>query len=195
MIEPALEQLSAEDVGHPPGTPLPFRFIPAERITPLVISLPHVGLDWPNDAPRARPAVEFARNADYEVHLLYSRAAALGAAVVRAEYSRLLVDLNRAPDDDRAPSWSRTTPPRVPTAAAGAAPRPGIAASCGATQSATSPSSTARCRTPRIRAAPQPLLPALPPRCSRAAGAPTGPLRPRHLARRATACRAAFRAT
>ncbi|MDC0669518.1 N-formylglutamate amidohydrolase [Nannocystis radixulma] len=99
MIEPALEQLGAEDVGHPPGTPLPFRFVPAERITPLVISLPHVGLAWPADAPRARPAVEFARNADYEVHLLYSRAAALGAAVVRSEYSRLLVDLNRAPDD------------------------------------------------------------------------------------------------
>lgn len=99
MNEAAPEQLTAEDIGHPSGVPLPFRFIPAERITPLVISFPHVGLSWPEDAPRARPPVEFARNADYEVHLLYSRAAALGAAVVRAEYSRLLVDLNRAADD------------------------------------------------------------------------------------------------
>ncbi|HEY8378124.1 MAG TPA: N-formylglutamate amidohydrolase [Nannocystis sp.] len=93
------EQLTAADVGTAPGRPLPFSFIPARRITPLVISFPHVGLRWPADAPRARPAVDFARNADYEVHLLYARAAALGAAVVRAEYSRLLVDLNRAADD------------------------------------------------------------------------------------------------
>lgn len=97
MNEP--EQLTREDLGCAPGSALPFAFIPAAQITPLVISFPHVGLAWPRDAARARPAVDFARNADYEVHLLYSRAAALGAAVIRAEYSRLLIDLNRASDD------------------------------------------------------------------------------------------------
>lgn len=99
MIGDLPEQITAEEIGHPLGVPLPFRFTPAARITPLVISCPHVGLRWPADASRPAPAVDFARNADYEVHLLYHRAAALGAAVVCAEYSRLLVDLNRAADD------------------------------------------------------------------------------------------------
>lgn len=93
------EDLRPEEIGLPEGAPLPFTFIPGERMTPLVISFPHVGLAWPVDAPRPRPPVDFARNADYEVHLLYSRATALGAAVIRAQFSRLLVDLNRAADD------------------------------------------------------------------------------------------------
>lgn len=93
------EQLRPEEIGLPEGAPLPFTFVASERMTPLVISFPHVGLTWPSDAPRPRPPVDFARNADYEVHLLYSRATALGAAVIRAHYSRLLVDLNRAADD------------------------------------------------------------------------------------------------
>ncbi len=100
MTEPAPpEELLAAEIGLADDADLPFTFIPAERMTPLVLSLPHVGLGWPADAPRPRPPVDFARNADYEVHLLYSRASALGAAVVRARYSRLLVDLNRAADD------------------------------------------------------------------------------------------------
>lgn len=93
------ERVTAEDLELAPETPLPFEFTPAERGSPLVISFPHVGLGWPGDAPRPRPPVDFSRNADYEVHLLYARAAALGAAVVRARYSRLLIDLNRASDD------------------------------------------------------------------------------------------------
>lgn len=97
---PALdERITAEELGLAPGTPLPFEFTPAERWSPLVVSFPHVGLGWPGDAPRPRPAVDFSRNADYEVHLLYARAAALGAASVCARYSRLLIDLNRASDD------------------------------------------------------------------------------------------------
>lgn len=99
MTEAAPEQIAPDEIGLPPGAPLPFVLIPAARLTPLVVSFPHVGLRWPADAPRPRPAVDFSRNADFEVHLLYARAAAMGATLVRAEYSRLLVDLNRAADD------------------------------------------------------------------------------------------------
>lgn len=99
MTEAAPEQITAEEIGLAPDTPLPFTFTAPARLSPLVVSLPHVGLTWPADAPRPRPPVDFSRNADFEVHLLYSRAVALGAAVVRARYSRLLVDLNRATDD------------------------------------------------------------------------------------------------
>ena len=92
------EGLDAEDLGLPPETPLPLRFRAAREWSPLVISFPHVGLAWP-DGLGPTPVVDFARNADYEVDHVYTRAHELGAATVQAIYSRLLVDLNRASDD------------------------------------------------------------------------------------------------
>lgn len=77
---------------------LPFEFRPALRESPLIVSFPHVGLDWPAGVG-PRPMVDFPRNADYAVDRLYVRAEALGAATLRARYSRLVVDLNRAEDD------------------------------------------------------------------------------------------------
>lgn len=93
------ETLDAAELGLDPHDPWPLRFTPAACWSPLVISFPHVGLEWPADDPRPRPAVDFARNADLDVDCLYPDAAALGAATVRARYSRLLIDLNRADDD------------------------------------------------------------------------------------------------
>ncbi|MEZ4384329.1 MAG: N-formylglutamate amidohydrolase [Nannocystaceae bacterium] len=92
------ETLSRSDVGLA-DEEIPFVFTPAERWSPLVISFPHVGLRWPDHFLRPAPQVHFGRNADYEVHRLYPRATATGAATIQAIYSRLLVDLNRAPDD------------------------------------------------------------------------------------------------
>jgi N-formylglutamate deformylase len=80
------------------GGELPFEFRPALRESPLIVSFPHVGLDWPPSLG-PRPQVNFPRNADYAVDRLYMRAEALGAATIRARYSRLVVDLNRADDD------------------------------------------------------------------------------------------------
>lgn len=93
------ETLGAADLGLPDSTSLPFEFTAAEAWSPLVISFPHVGLDWPDDEPQRRPAVNFARNADLAVDRLYPDAARIGAATVKARYSRLLIDLNRAADD------------------------------------------------------------------------------------------------
>ncbi|MEZ4428294.1 MAG: N-formylglutamate amidohydrolase [Nannocystaceae bacterium] len=93
------ESLAAEDVGLEGDATPPFVFTPPAQPTPLVISFPHVGLEWPEDFARPRPQVNFGRNADYEVHQLYNNAPALGAACVQARYTRLLIDLNRAPDD------------------------------------------------------------------------------------------------
>ncbi|HWB76418.1 MAG TPA: N-formylglutamate amidohydrolase [Nannocystaceae bacterium] len=92
------ERLDAEDLGLPPETPLPLQFRAAREWSPLVISFPHVGLAWP-EGLGPTPVVDFARNADYEVDHVYTRAHELGAATVQAIYSRLLVDLNRASDD------------------------------------------------------------------------------------------------
>ncbi len=92
------ETITATDVGLPAGTPLPWSLLPAERPSPVVISFPHVGLQWPREV-EPHPAADFARNADFEVDHIYEGATRLGAVGVRAVYSRLLVDLNRAADD------------------------------------------------------------------------------------------------
>lgn len=96
--EARLEALSAAELGLPPDARTPLAFRPGEHWTPLVVSLPHVGLGWPHNL-RPKPQVELARNADYEVHTLYRGVAAQGVASVAAIYSRLVVDLNRADDD------------------------------------------------------------------------------------------------
>lgn len=123
------ERLEPEDLGLPPQSPLPLRFRPAERWSPLVVSFPHVGLRWPAHL-RPKPQVDLRRNADYEVHRLYECAASLGAASIEALYSRLVVDLNRAADDvspaivpdHPAPRPRRT--PGVPTDAGATPPFP-----------------------------------------------------------------------
>jgi N-formylglutamate amidohydrolase len=92
------ETIDPATVGVDGKEPLPFEFRPALRESPLIVSFPHVGLDWPTSLG-PRPQVNFPRNADYAIDRLYVRAEALGAATIRARYSRLVVDLNRAEDD------------------------------------------------------------------------------------------------
>jgi len=92
------EAIDPAQLGLAPDAPLPFEFRAGARPSPLVISFPHVGLAWPGELG-PRPQVNFRRNADYAVDRLYVRAEALGAATIRARYSRLVVDLNRAEDD------------------------------------------------------------------------------------------------
>lgn len=92
------DALDAVDVGLGPGATLPWRLHPALVDSPLVISIPHSGLAWPDDV-QPRPRVDFARNADYAVPSLYAEGPRFGAVMLEARFSRLLVDLNRAGDD------------------------------------------------------------------------------------------------
>ena len=76
----------------------PFHFFAGE--TPLLISIPHVGTDLTpeveaglSDAARPLP------DTDWHLTRLYDFAAALGANVLGARYSRFVIDLNRPPDD------------------------------------------------------------------------------------------------
>jgi N-formylglutamate deformylase len=98
MSDAAYERLTPDDLGLPSGVRMPVRFTPARAWSPLVISFPHVGLAWPHDL-HPKPQVDFPRNADYDVHVLYDAAPQRGAASVAAVYSRLVADLNRAEDD------------------------------------------------------------------------------------------------
>jgi N-formylglutamate amidohydrolase len=68
--------------------------------TPLLISIPHDGRQLPceiatdmTDAGRAIP------DTDWHVSRLYDFARELGASILRAEYSRYVIDLNRPADD------------------------------------------------------------------------------------------------
>jgi N-formylglutamate deformylase len=92
------ETIEPGDVGVRRGEVLPFEFRPSMCPSPLIVSFPHVGLDWPASLG-PRPQVNFPRNADYAVDRLYVRAEMHGAATLRARYSRLVIDLNRAEDD------------------------------------------------------------------------------------------------
>ncbi|MDO8296183.1 MAG: N-formylglutamate deformylase [Caulobacter sp.] len=67
---------------------------------PLIISFPHVGTDIP-DAIAARMTPEALRldDTDFEQPALYDFAAALGATTITARWSRLVIDVNRPPDN------------------------------------------------------------------------------------------------
>jgi N-formylglutamate deformylase len=92
------ETITAHHVGLEDGDPLPFEFRPGIVESPLIVSFPHVGLEWPAELG-PRPQVSFPRNADFAVDRLFPRAELHGAATLRARWSRLVVDLNRAADD------------------------------------------------------------------------------------------------
>ena len=126
--EAVAESITAAEIGLPADARVPFRFVPARQWSPLVISFPHVGLAWPHDL-RPKPQVVFPANADYEVHRLYAGCDRMGAAALCAVYSRLVVDLNRAPDDitsaivpDHPAPRPRRRPGGPPLASPGVAP-------------------------------------------------------------------------
>ena len=72
-----------------------------EGTSPLLISVPHDGIHLPTDI-RARMTAAGAAVPDTDWHVaeLYSFARELGASMLVANYSRYVVDLNRAATDD-----------------------------------------------------------------------------------------------
>jgi len=68
--------------------------------SPLIISFPHVGTDVPDEiAARMTPQALRLDDTDFEQPELYDFAAELGAATVAARWSRLVIDVNRPPDN------------------------------------------------------------------------------------------------
>ena len=77
----------------------PFELIePTGAETPVVVEVPHAGLELPAPflEPLAAPARALGRDADLYVDRLYEDAPAEGATLLVARTSRYVVDLNRA---------------------------------------------------------------------------------------------------
>jgi N-formylglutamate deformylase len=80
----------------------PFELLePTGPETPVVVEVPHAGLDLPAPflEPLAAPARALGRDADLYVDALYEGAPAEGASMIVARASRYVVDLNRAEAD------------------------------------------------------------------------------------------------
>ena len=66
---------------------------------PIVLSVPHAGTHFPADLRAAlKPGLLPPDDTDWFVHQLYDFAAELGIPLLKANYSRWVVDLNRNPD-------------------------------------------------------------------------------------------------
>lgn len=65
---------------------------------PLIVSIPHAGLEIPPDIAQHLLSIELGRyDADLHVERLYAFAGALGATIVRTTVSRTVIDVNRDP--------------------------------------------------------------------------------------------------
>ncbi|MDM3872429.1 N-formylglutamate deformylase [Porticoccus sp. W117] len=64
--------------------------------SPLIISMPHSGLELPAElAERMTPVAKSLKDTDWHIPQLYDFVKELGATVIKANYSRYVVDLNR----------------------------------------------------------------------------------------------------
>jgi N-formylglutamate deformylase len=67
---------------------------------PLLVSMPHVGTDIPDDvAATLAPCAQPRADTDWHLAELYGFAAEMGASTLSARWSRYLIDLNRPPED------------------------------------------------------------------------------------------------
>jgi len=67
---------------------------------PLLVSMPHVGTDIPDDiAARLAPCAADLADTDWHLKELYDFVGEMGASVISARWSRYVIDLNRPPED------------------------------------------------------------------------------------------------
>jgi len=71
-----------------------------EGSIPLLVSMPHVGTDIPDDiAARMAPAATEKADTDWHLVRLYDFLGELGASTISARWSRYVIDLNRPPEN------------------------------------------------------------------------------------------------
>jgi N-formylglutamate deformylase len=75
-----------------------FRFKPGKL--PLLLSMPHVGTDIPDEVvPALAPCALAKADTDWHLAELYAFAQEMGASTLAARWSRYVIDLNRPPED------------------------------------------------------------------------------------------------
>ncbi len=89
---------------------------PSNRV-PVLVSVPHCGVEFPPDIARTLNPhlVKRPEDTDWFVHELYDFAQELGITLVHARYSRYVVDLNRHPAGQPLYTDGRTETNVVPT--------------------------------------------------------------------------------
>lgn len=66
----------------------------------LLVSMPHVGTDIPDDiAARLAPCADARADTDWHLAQLYGFLEEMGASTIAARWSRYVIDLNRPPED------------------------------------------------------------------------------------------------
>lgn len=91
-----------------------FDYSPGEG--PVIVNIPHSGTELPADlAARMSNAAKDLVDTDWHVHRLVDFASELGAAVLRARFSRYVIDLNRGAEDQ--PLYAGPTTGLAPTEA------------------------------------------------------------------------------
>lgn len=75
---------------------------PQGETVPVVVSIPHTGTRVPEGVSRffASPEMHALPNTDWHLHQLYDFLPELGITTIHAVYSRLVVDLNRPPEQE-----------------------------------------------------------------------------------------------
>ncbi|SFU88993.1 N-formylglutamate deformylase [Pseudoduganella namucuonensis] len=67
---------------------------------PLLVSMPHVGTDIPDDiAAGFAPAASVKADTDWHLERLYGFLGEMGASILSARWSRYVIDLNRPPEN------------------------------------------------------------------------------------------------
>jgi len=77
---------------------------------PLLMSIPHVGTEIPEDIrTRLTPPALALEDTDWHLDRLYGFAGGLGLSILQARTSRYVIDLNRPPDDEPLYPGARNT--------------------------------------------------------------------------------------
>jgi formiminoglutamase len=77
-------------------TPAPWLVV-ERREAPLIVSIPHAGVDLDDQAKHFVSPWRARRDADWHIPELYAFVASLGATIVRTRISRSIIDVNRDP--------------------------------------------------------------------------------------------------
>ena len=98
--------------------------LPSGKERPLIISVPHSGIDFPQDivGQFVPEAIAKPADTDWFVHELYDFAPQLGFTLFHARYSRYVIDLNRDPHGQKLYHDNRVETSLVPTKTFGLEP-------------------------------------------------------------------------